>query len=112
MSTIKTEKAEPHTPLDIVKGLVRVGKVRATNSAFDGALDLEYEDPLFPKMTAVLLALESDDFYKSMVANADVSKPENEWRWHEVYKPLYDGVILYVKFIVTDGVLLVSFKEA
>ncbi|WP_416413819.1 type II toxin-antitoxin system MqsR family toxin [Pantoea sp. App145] len=46
----------------------------------------------------------TDDFFKSMTAYDDHTN------WHEVYRPDYHGKQIYLEFIVTDGVLIMSFK--
>jgi len=51
----------------VVKTLVQVGKVRATNSARLGASALGME---LAEMLAVLMALTPSDFYKSMTTHA------------------------------------------
>lgn len=62
------EKLAPHCKLTIVKTFVEAGKVRTTNSARLGATALGLE---LPDMLAVVMALTSADFYKSMTTHAD-----------------------------------------
>ncbi|ENU7093024.1 TPA: type II toxin-antitoxin system MqsR family toxin [Salmonella enterica] len=45
------------------------------------------------------------DFHKSMEAEKDPGY------WQEVYRPTYLGQQIYLKFIVKDDVVIVSFKE-
>ncbi|MGL4723167.1 MAG: type II toxin-antitoxin system MqsR family toxin [Scandinavium sp.] len=99
------EKGTPHTRLHIIKQKVREGKVRATASAYEGADDLGFAEPLLPKLCAIVLALKPGDFYKSMTAYRDHTL------WHEVYRPVCQGQRIYLKLIVQDDVLIVSFKE-
>ena len=63
------EKSTPHCKLSVVKALVEAGQVRATASAFNGARELGIDD--LDGMCAVILALTSTDFYKSMTIHAD-----------------------------------------
>lgn len=51
------------------------------------------------------MALKTGDFYKSMTAYHDHTC------WHDVYRPTYKGLPLYIKFIVSGSLLIVSFKE-
>lgn len=97
------EKKTPHTRLHIVKTMVRAGLAAVTNTVLIGAaqMGLSSKQEIFN----VILALEPADFYKSMTAYHDSTC------WHEVYRPFYKGQQIYMKFIVTDGVLIVSFKE-
>lgn len=74
-----------------------------TNSALIGAAQLGFDSR--QAIFDVILALEPADFYKSMTSYDDHT------RWHEVYRPVFKGQQLYMKFIVTEGVLIVSFKE-
>lgn len=96
------EKSTPHSKLIVVKALVTAGKVRATRSARDGAtaLGLELSD-----MLAVVMALTSADFYKSMTTHADHTV------WQDVYRPCTKAGDVYLKLTVIDDVLIVSFKE-
>jgi motility quorum-sensing regulator/GCU-specific mRNA interferase toxin len=48
------EKGTPHCKLSVVKALVEAGKVRATVSAYQGALELGIED--LAGMCAVVLS--------------------------------------------------------
>ncbi|MBB3322070.1 type II toxin-antitoxin system MqsR family toxin [Atlantibacter sp. RC6] len=97
------EKKTPHTRLHIVKTMVRAGLAAVTNTALIGAAQMGFSSK--QEIFNVILALEPADFYKSMTAYHDSTC------WHEVYRPFYKGQQIYMKFIVTDGVLIVSFKE-
>jgi motility quorum-sensing regulator/GCU-specific mRNA interferase toxin len=99
------EKGTPHTRLHIIKQKVREGKIRATASAYEGADELGFSEPLLPKLCAIILALEPRDFYKSMTAFHDHTL------WHEVYRPYCGSQRIYMKLIVQDDALIVSFKE-
>lgn len=56
-------------------------------------------------MTAVILALTTSDFYKSMTTYADHKI------WQDVYRPATSVGEVYLKLTVIDDVLIVSFKE-
>lgn len=98
------EKSTPHCKLAKVHALVQAGQVRTTRTALDGAgeLGIDYLDG----MCAVVLALSTSDFYKSMTSYADHRV------WQDVYRPrLVTGEAVYLKLTVVDDVLIVSFKE-
>ena len=96
------EKRIPHCKLLKIQALVRAGKVRTTNSSRLGAsgLGLTISD-----MLQVVLALKSSDFYKSMTTHADHKL------WQDVYCPSTPFGEIYLKLIVVNDVLIVSFKE-
>lgn len=84
--------------------MVEAGQVRATASAFNGARALGIND--LKGMCAVVLALTSADFYKSMTTHADHRV------WQDVYRAqIASGYEVYLKLTVIDDVLIVSFKE-
>ncbi len=98
------EKRTPHCKLSVVQSLVGAGQVRATGSAFIGALELGIND--LAGMCAVIMALTSANFYKSMTTHAD----------HRIWQDVYHGKTergddVYLKLTVIDDVLIVSFKE-
>jgi len=98
------EKSVPHYKLPVVKALVEAGTVRATASAYNGARELAIND--LAGMCAIVLALSSGDFYKSMTTYAD------HHIWQDVYHTKTErGREVYLKLTVLDGVLIVSFKE-
>ena len=98
------EKGAPHCKLPVVKALIKAGQVRATASAFNGARELGIND--LAGMCAVVLALTSADFYKSMTTHADHRV------WQDVYRAkTASGDEVYLKLTVIDDVLIVSFKE-
>jgi len=54
----------------------------------------------------VVMTLTTADFYKSMTTHAD------HRIWQDVYRTrTSDGVEVYLKLIVIDDLLIVSFKE-
>ncbi len=98
------EKRTPHCKLSTVQSLVEAGQVRATRSAFIGALDLGIND--LAGMCAVIMTLTSANFYKSMTTHAD------HRIWQDVYHAkTQSGDDVYLKLTVIDDVLIVSFKE-
>ena len=96
------EKATPHCKLAVVKAMVDVGKVRTTRGAREGAVALGLE---FDGMLAVVMALTTADFHKSMTTHADHRV------WQDVYRPITPAGEVYLKLTVIDDVLIVSFKE-
>ncbi|MEZ5608186.1 MAG: type II toxin-antitoxin system MqsR family toxin [Burkholderiaceae bacterium] len=98
------EKNTPHCKLAVVHGLVQVGAVRATASAFVGARELGIND--LTGMCEVVMSLTSAHFYKSMTTHAD------HRIWQDVYHAqTVQGDAVYLKLTVIDDVLIVSFKE-
>ena len=98
------EKGTPHCKLPVVKACVEAGQVRATATAYNGARELGIND--LAGMCAVVLALTSADFYKSMTTHADHAV------WQDVYRAkTVRGDEVYLKLTVIDDVLIVSFKE-
>jgi motility quorum-sensing regulator/GCU-specific mRNA interferase toxin len=75
---------------------------RTTHAARAGANELGLE---FSGMLAVVMALTSADFYKSMTTHAEHTV------WQDVYRPSTPVGDVYVKLTVIDDVLIVSFKE-
>ncbi|MDP1646721.1 MAG: type II toxin-antitoxin system MqsR family toxin [Rubrivivax sp.] len=96
------EGATPHCKLSVVKALVGAGHVRTTRSAREGAVALGLD---FDGMLAVVMALTSADFHKSMATHADHRV------WQDVYRPMTPAGEVYLKLTVIDDVLIVSFKE-
>ena len=96
------EKLTPHCKLSVIKALVETGKVRTTYSAEQGAaqMGLSVSD-----MLAVVQALTTADFNKSMTTHADHTV------WQDVYRPSTQAGDVYLKLTVIDDVLIVSFKE-
>lgn len=96
------EKSTPHCKLSVIKAMIEVGKVRTTFSALSGAEMLGFD---LDGMIAVVMALKSSDFYKSMTSHADHRV------WQDVYRPSTSAGDVYLKLTVIDDVLIVSFKE-
>lgn len=96
------EKRTPHCKLHIVKDLIKAGKVRITMSALAGAAHLGLD---FNEVIGVAMALTLEDFYKSMTTHA------NHKIWQDVYHPMTKAGEVYLKLMVMDDVLIISFKE-
>ena len=96
------EKDAPHCKLSVVKAMVGAGHVRTTRTAREGAVALGLD---FEGMLAIVMALSSADFHKSMTTHADHRV------WQDVYRPTTPAGDVYLKLTVMDDVLIVSFKE-
>ena len=96
------EKASPHCKLSLVKSLVSAGQVRTTKGAREGAVALGFD---FDGMLAVVLALTTAHFHKSMTTHADHRV------WQDVYRPSTPAGEVYLKLTVINDLLIVSFKE-
>ena len=96
------EKSTPHCRLQVVKGLIEAGKVRATMSALVGGAALGFD---FDGIVDVVMALAPGDFHKSMTTHAD------HRIWQDVYRPMTAAGRVYLKLTVIEDVLIVSFKE-
>jgi len=96
------EKRTPNCRLSVVHRFVDERKVRTTNSAVAGALSMGLvgED-----LIDVVRDLTMADFLKSMTSYRD------HRLWQDVYRPMTKGGRAYVKLMVVDDVLIVSFKE-
>lgn len=96
------EKRTPHCKLSVVKVMLRAGKVRTTMSARTGAAAMGFG---VEEIVGAIMALTAKDFYKSMTTHADHTI------WQDVYRPITKAGKVYLKLIVIDDVLIVSFKE-
>ena len=96
------EKRTPHCKLTVIRTLIAQGKVRTTQAARTGAVELGFS---FSEMLDVVSALTPADFYKSMTTHADYTI------WQDVYRPSTAIGDVYLKLTVIDDVLIVSFKE-
>ena len=100
------EQRRPHYALSGIKAaFVEPSRLNRTFASKQGADELGLDDQ---DVVAVILALTSDDFEKSMTSMADHRV------WQDVYKPVHDDRTLYVKFTrdARQSLLLISFKEA
>ena len=96
------EKGTPHHKLSIVKSLIESGKVRMTASAVaDGEL-LGFDRVA---IINIVITLTPAVFYKSMTTHVD------HRIWQDVYHPSTAAAEVYLKLIVVDELLIVSFKE-
>ncbi len=96
------EKYIPHCQLSTVKAMLEAGKVRITTSALAGTDALELD---FDEIVNIVMALTSKDFYKSMTSY------NNHKEWQDVYRPITHVGEVYLKLIVVNDVLILSFKE-
>lgn len=97
------EKWTPHTRLHIVKtmGASRKGSYDDKCLQWGGSARVQSRIEMYD----AVLALTPSDFYKSMTADKDPGY------WQEVYRLVYNGQSIYLKLIVKDNVVIVSFKE-
>lgn len=96
------EKGTPNCSLSQIKNLVEAGKVRSTMSALSGAAALGFD---FDGIVEIVMSLTAKDFYKSMTTYS------NHRIWQDVYRPHTPEGKVYLKLIVIEDVLIVSFKE-
>ena len=96
------EKSKPHCSLKVVKGLVAAEQVRMTASAVVGGELLGFNRQA---IIAIVAQLKPSDFYKSMTTHGD------HRIWQDVYHPSTPAGSVYLKLIVIDDLLIVSFKE-
>ena len=92
----------PHYHLSIVKSMIQAGKVHMTVSAYTGGAALGFNRK---EIVNVVMALTVSDFYKSMTTYKDRKV------WQDVYCPSTRAGDIYLKLMVIDEVLIVSFKE-
>lgn len=59
----------------------------------------------FAGIVGVLMALSAADFYKSMTTHADSR------HWQDVYRPATSAGEVYLKLMVVEDALIVSFKD-
>jgi motility quorum-sensing regulator/GCU-specific mRNA interferase toxin len=96
------EKRKPHFKLELVKQVVAEQRYRFTRVALEGGAELGME---LTDMLAVINALTSRDFFKSMTTYADHTA------WQDVYRPKTEFGQVYLKFSLVADLLIVSFKE-
>jgi motility quorum-sensing regulator/GCU-specific mRNA interferase toxin len=96
------EKFTPHCDLPTVKAMIQAGKVRITTTASIGAEALGLN---FDGVIDIVMELTINDFYKSMTSHNDHKV------WQDVYRPTTKVGKVYLKLIVINDVLIVSFKE-
>lgn len=96
------EKRKPHFKLELVKQAIADQRYRFTRLALEGGAELGME---MADMLAVISALGSRDFFKSMTTYADHTT------WQDVYRPETEFGQVYLKFTLVADLLIVSFKE-
>ncbi|HET6762321.1 MAG TPA: type II toxin-antitoxin system MqsR family toxin [Longimicrobiaceae bacterium] len=94
----------PTYPLGELQRLVLAGQYVVTYTALSGAAELEMDAG---DIREAVLGLTVADFYKTMEAEAIAG------RWQDVYRPMYEGVWLYVKLQLSrDGrTVVIQFKR-
>ena len=88
----------------IKKAFSKAENLRRTKKVNQDILDLCFTDQ---DVVNAIQSLSSDDFYKSM-------SPEHSGfiAWHDVYKPRFNNVNLYIKFQINNNKeFIVSFKR-
>lgn len=96
------EKYKPHHHLPTIQSLARQGVIRVVGVALRDALSLGFDRE---DIIDVILSLSNKDFYKSMTSYQD------QTCWHDVYRPMTEAGQLYIKLILQENVIIVSFKE-
>jgi motility quorum-sensing regulator/GCU-specific mRNA interferase toxin len=96
------EKFKPHCELSIVKAMLKAGKVRITATA---SIDAEALGLDFDGVVDVVMELTMKDFHKSMTSH------NNHKEWQDVYCPTTKVGKVYLKLIVVNNMLILSFKE-
>ncbi len=96
------EKRVPHCRLSVVRQLIADGRVDTTHAALSGAAQLGLTRD---EVLEVVGKLTMTDFFKSMTSYTD------HRIWQDVYRPMTRAGPAYVKLIVVDNVLVVSFKR-
>lgn len=99
-----TDYKNPTHNLEELLALIRQGKYRTTKVAREGATSL---DLTLDQMIEVVLDVPSTGtFYKTMESDA------NPGYWMDVYHTVTpSGFDVYLKLMMQNGVLIVSFKE-
>jgi motility quorum-sensing regulator/GCU-specific mRNA interferase toxin len=97
-------KRYPTYSLAEIQEKVRSGAFIVTRTASDTAGDLGFDEG---EIVRCVLALSRTEFYKSMASQSVLGE------WQDVYRPVYDGIQLYVKLQISGvGVaVVISFKE-
>ncbi len=95
------EKGTAHYRLARVRELIAQKRVRLTTTAFQGVrlMDLRSSEAI-----EIVARLQPADFYKSMTSYHDHRV------WQDVYRPVTPYGSFYLKLIVVEEVLIVSFK--
>jgi Motility quorum-sensing regulator, toxin of MqsA len=93
----------PTYPLELIKGLMRDGSWRLTESAVDAALQMGFDEGDI--YACVVDCLEETHFYKTMRSE------KNPLLMQDVYHITYEEHRVYVKLQVNVEAVVVSFKE-
>ena len=96
------EKRTPHYDLVLVKRLLNERLFRITTVAMAGASAMQMDER---DIVVVVRDLSHGCFYKSMTSHAD------HRIWQDVYHPMTERGIVYLKLTVVDDLLILSFKE-
>jgi motility quorum-sensing regulator/GCU-specific mRNA interferase toxin len=100
------DKATPHYPLeDIIAQMDCVDALNLRLSTYDDLRALRIKPAA---VLTIVRGLTSGDFYKSMTSQI------NPGTWQDVYRPNYQGTVLYLKFgkvFDSDLFFVVSCKE-
>ncbi|MEI6208781.1 MAG: type II toxin-antitoxin system MqsR family toxin [Desulfuromonadales bacterium] len=99
------EKLCPHYTLSLVLQVAsQPNGIRFTVVSYNGAAELGFGES---DMCAVIKNLNSAVFYKSMTSYGDHTV------WHDVYRPTYKSIPLYIKITLkeTERLLVISFKR-
>jgi motility quorum-sensing regulator / GCU-specific mRNA interferase toxin len=97
-------KDEPTYDLAWIQYKLSTGRYRIERIASQGALALGFDEE---DIVACVCSLSRADFHKSM---------ESELRaglWHDVYRPTYEGVRVYVKVQIdrSSDAIVIQFKK-
>ena len=96
-------KVKSYNLSDIKQQMVNIAGLRMTYSARKGMFELGFNNK---DAVNAIQGIKDSDFYKSMTTN------NNHKLWQDVYRTLYKGVMLYIKFQQdSDGYFTISFKE-
>jgi motility quorum-sensing regulator / GCU-specific mRNA interferase toxin len=96
------EKKKPHYDLLVIKALIDKGKVSTTAQALAGGATLGFN---YVEILKIVRTLNYKDFYKSMTAYS------NHKEWQDVYRISIKDSEIYIKIMVINDVLILSFKE-
>jgi motility quorum-sensing regulator/GCU-specific mRNA interferase toxin len=88
--------------LNHIKELIKTDAYFITQSALDGAMDLNFD---ITDILAVISTLRDTDFYKTMESEKKMGY------YQDVYRPTYQGIDLYVKIQISGKAVVISFKR-
>lgn len=96
------EKRRAHYSLVTVRQLIGNGRVRFTMTAAAGGAAMGFDTD---EMLDVISSLTNRNLYKSMTSHADHTM------WHDVYHATARRKLVYLKLMIVEDLLIVSFKE-